>query len=345
MADVLPHSQGDLLRRRRMSFAKQSSCFDMNQFMDYNMNLRPSMGSAHASIPASNSSFITAEPGTLSSDFDSMPISMNVNTYPQASMVPSTMAFNANSLALDTRFTNPYNLATSFNAGLAAMPQMDQPAAWPQYESRPMAALDTTHMRNDSFSSYESCPPLIKSEDEQSPIQPSQMFYNAPVYSGNLEESSPTSSDDSTSANFSTDVDILMKAIQTKTTQPDPSVQQQNKFHGETIRNLKRTFELMREGDVVSSWEKEMWEYFGSLYKNCNKGIKGRGKDRRISNTGHHSATPKQEDDEPRRGSYSSVSSSSSTYSAPQSSSTVESLYMGMQDSSFAHQFAGSQQY
>ncbi|EAT83537.2 hypothetical protein SNOG_09345 [Parastagonospora nodorum SN15] len=29
--------------------------------------------------------------------------------------------------------------------------------------------------------------------------------------------------------------------------------------------------------------DKELWEYFASLYKNSNKGIKGRGKDRRIS--------------------------------------------------------------
>ena len=58
----------------------------------------------------------------------------------------------------------------------------------------------------------------------------------------------------------------------------------QNKFHAETIRRLKSRFEDIKEGDVVDSWEKEMWEYFGSLYKNCNKGIKGRGKDRRISN-------------------------------------------------------------
>lgn len=28
-----------------------------------------------------------------------------------------------------------------------------------------------------------------------------------------------------------------------------------------------------------------MWEYFSSLYKNSNKGIKGRGKDRRILTT------------------------------------------------------------
>ncbi|KAK4622000.1 Asparagine-rich zinc finger protein AZF1 [Fulvia fulva] len=59
----------------------------------------------------------------------------------------------------------------------------------------------------------------------------------------------------------------------------------QNKFHVETIRRLKSRFESFKEGDVVDTWEKEMWEYFASLYNNCNQGIKGRGKDRRISNT------------------------------------------------------------
>lgn len=33
----------------------------------------------------------------------------------------------------------------------------------------------------------------------------------------------------------------------------------------------------------MSQADKELWEYFASLYKNSNKGIKGRGKDRRIS--------------------------------------------------------------
>ena len=59
----------------------------------------------------------------------------------------------------------------------------------------------------------------------------------------------------------------------------------QNKFHVETIRNLKLRFVNFKEGDVVDNWEKDMWEYFGGLYKNCNKGIKGRGKDRRISSS------------------------------------------------------------
>ncbi|KAK4570011.1 DNA-binding transcription factor [Recurvomyces mirabilis] len=63
----------------------------------------------------------------------------------------------------------------------------------------------------------------------------------------------------------------------------------QNKFHVETIRRLKARFENIKEGDVVQEWEKKLWEYFAGLYKNCNKGIKGRGKDRRISNTAYAS--------------------------------------------------------
>lgn len=35
----------------------------------------------------------------------------------------------------------------------------------------------------------------------------------------------------------------------------------------------------------MSNEEQELWEYFSTLYKNSNKGIKGRGKDRRITRT------------------------------------------------------------
>ncbi|KAI9881399.1 MAG: hypothetical protein M1830_003406 [Pleopsidium flavum] len=70
----------------------------------------------------------------------------------------------------------------------------------------------------------------------------------------------------------------------------------QNKFHSESLRNLTLKFASMREGDPVTVKDKELWEYFATLYKNSNKGIKGRGKDRRISaiaNSGSH--TVKQE--------------------------------------------------
>lgn len=222
MADVLSQPQGDLLRRRRMSTARHAPSFDMTHFMDYDMGVRPTMD-CHTSIPASSTTYIPTEPTIMAPGFDHMATNMNVNAFSQSNMAPATMAYSTHAMALDTGFTNPYNLATTFNPSLAAMPQMDQPVAWPQYESRHMAQIETPHARNNSFSSFESCPPLIKSEDEQSPIQPSQMFYNAPIYTGQVE-GSPVSSDGSTSPTFSTDVDTLMKAIQVKTGQSDEPV-------------------------------------------------------------------------------------------------------------------------
>lgn len=56
----------------------------------------------------------------------------------------------------------------------------------------------------------------------------------------------------------------------------------QNKFHANTLKYLTQKFATIREGDPVTYQDKELWEYFSQLYKNSNKGIKGRGKDRRI---------------------------------------------------------------
>ena len=64
----------------------------------------------------------------------------------------------------------------------------------------------------------------------------------------------------------------------------------------------------MREGDAVSAADKDLWEYFSTLYKNSNKGIKGRGKDRRISTTRRSDGATKHED----RSRSSSMESSSS---------------------------------
>ncbi|KAH7122498.1 zinc finger protein-like protein OZF [Dendryphion nanum] len=60
----------------------------------------------------------------------------------------------------------------------------------------------------------------------------------------------------------------------------------QNKFHANTIRYLTNKFKTVQQGQSVSMHDKELWEYFADLYKNSNKGIKGRGKDRRIPVTG-----------------------------------------------------------
>jgi hypothetical protein len=56
----------------------------------------------------------------------------------------------------------------------------------------------------------------------------------------------------------------------------------QNKFHIATIRALTAKFASIKDGDIVHAADKELWEYFAGLYKNSNKGIKGRGKDRKV---------------------------------------------------------------
>lgn len=59
-----------------------------------------------------------------------------------------------------------------------------------------------------------------------------------------------------------------------------------NKFHKDTLARLStyftnHTYEDRDEKNVTDE-ERELREYFTSLYKNCNKGIKGRGKGRRV---------------------------------------------------------------
>ena len=38
--------------------------------------------------------------------------------------------------------------------------------------------------------------------------------------------------------------------------------------------------------------DKELWEYFANLYKNSNKGIKGRGKDRKVGSNNSSALCP-----------------------------------------------------
>ncbi|OAX78828.1 hypothetical protein ACJ72_06861 [Emergomyces africanus] len=57
----------------------------------------------------------------------------------------------------------------------------------------------------------------------------------------------------------------------------------QNKFHAQTLRNLTLRFASVNDSERMSPQDKELWNYFSTLYRNSNKGIKGRGKDRRVS--------------------------------------------------------------
>ena len=42
-------------------------------------------------------------------------------------------------------------------------------------------------------------------------------------------------------------------------------------------------FASMTDREAVPDGDKDLWEYFSELYKNSNKGIKGRGKGRKIA--------------------------------------------------------------
>ena len=81
----------------------------------------------------------------------------------------------------------------------------------------------------------------------------------------------------------------------------------------------------MREGDAVSAMDKELWEYFATLYKNSNKGIKGRGKDRRIFANSREESNVKEESRSWSRSSSSSSRASAGTFDAGREKDEVSS--------------------
>nr|XP_036584405.1 C2H2 transcription factor [Colletotrichum truncatum]KAF6793923.1 C2H2 transcription factor [Colletotrichum truncatum] len=58
----------------------------------------------------------------------------------------------------------------------------------------------------------------------------------------------------------------------------------QNKYHEKTLIELTDWIISLSNIDSLSDEDREMYEHFANLYKNSNKGIKGRGKGRRASN-------------------------------------------------------------
>ncbi|WYZ38798.1 hypothetical protein EsH8_III_000712 [Colletotrichum jinshuiense] len=58
----------------------------------------------------------------------------------------------------------------------------------------------------------------------------------------------------------------------------------QNKYHEKTLMEMTDWIVSLTDIDSLSDEERETYWYFANLYKNSNKGIKGRGKDRRVSN-------------------------------------------------------------
>ena len=65
----------------------------------------------------------------------------------------------------------------------------------------------------------------------------------------------------------------------------------QNKFHAATLKGVERKFATLISNTggadaalgILNEEERDLWQYFAGLYRNCNKGIKGRGKGRKVA--------------------------------------------------------------
>ncbi|CCK71992.1 C2H2-type zinc finger protein KNAG_0I02070 [Huiozyma naganishii CBS 8797] len=69
----------------------------------------------------------------------------------------------------------------------------------------------------------------------------------------------------------------------------------QNRFHQNTLTELTRRLANLDPAENISAEEREMLNYFASLYKNSNKGIKGRGRGKNTQQDKSRTATPTQD--------------------------------------------------
>ncbi|KAI0840287.1 hypothetical protein F5Y06DRAFT_253445 [Hypoxylon sp. FL0890] len=66
-----------------------------------------------------------------------------------------------------------------------------------------------------------------------------------------------------------------------------------NSFHKDTIKVLTTKFRNLAPGDHLSEEDQRLFSHFAELYKNSNKGIKGRGANRTVTPKYQRPATPK----------------------------------------------------
>ncbi|RNJ54019.1 hypothetical protein D7B24_000994 [Verticillium nonalfalfae] len=57
----------------------------------------------------------------------------------------------------------------------------------------------------------------------------------------------------------------------------------QNKYHKQTITTIADWITSLTDVNALSHTDRELLSYFENIYKNSNKGIKGRGRDRQVS--------------------------------------------------------------
>lgn len=147
-------------------------------------------------------------------------------TIPQfGAQIPNMLPFQSNSYGFENLSVNPY-----------AVQQQQTPVSYPPttlshaatYPGAIDLAGNVPHVREarNSISGVSHRSPSVKLEDN-SQIQPSQLFHDPSTMEDYRNGNSSASDSDINPVVFNTAVDVLMKAIQTKSGKPVPRQQQQ----------------------------------------------------------------------------------------------------------------------
>lgn len=177
----------------------------------------------------------------------------------------TSMPYQPGAFAFDALPVNPYNMQQAF------------PVNYPQPVPHSASYAGTTSIQQGPTSrdvpsefSMERTPP-VKAESS-SPVQSSPMYHEAP-YSGDFKRSN-SEPEDGCGINFATDVDTLMKAIQSK---QKPAPPQQQRPQPPKVRDISHDVPLatrdslpvQEEGEVKSS-DKPKKRYQCSM-SDCHK--------------------------------------------------------------------------
>ncbi|KAI1812675.1 hypothetical protein GGS20DRAFT_521661 [Poronia punctata] len=108
----------------------------------------------------------------------------------------------------------------------------------------------------------------------------------------------------------------------------------QNNYHKEEIRELELKFSTMSSVKEMTEADRELWDYFSTVHKNSNKGIKGRGKKCRVELVSQPGSLPGQTPlQAPAEIQHAPYAMSNQGMSHP-----VEFHHFGMQRNTFGHE-------
>jgi len=216
MAAVLAPQQHQNLLQRRMSQTYYSQPSDMTFMPSHSFLDRTDSQSypRYAGIPATEPQ-MTSSLGRFQTfpqsqlDLNSMNFVQHSDTLQSQVTAPS----QPSALALDTAFANSFPYHMSYGGSMSAVPQYnhhssDQWTANTEYV--PMSA-PATSMRNSSMSTFNSSPIIKSEEDCQQSIH---MPYATSMVPRSLVDL--VDMDETEGVTSSTDIDVLMKAIQSK---------------------------------------------------------------------------------------------------------------------------------